>query len=54
VVHESQEIPGLVIGVDRARGRKCQRCWTWSERVGADARHPGLCERCLAVVLAAP
>ncbi|HXG16732.1 MAG TPA: isoleucine--tRNA ligase [Calidithermus sp.] len=53
VVHESQEIPGLVVGVDRARGRKCQRCWTWSEQVGADRRHPDLCARCLSVVLTA-
>src|SRR5213594_2201273 len=49
VQYESQEIPGLVIGVDKARGRKCQRCWTWSERVG---EHRGLCERCVPVVLA--
>jgi isoleucyl-tRNA synthetase len=53
VVAESQEIPGLVIGVDKARGRKCQRCWVWSERVGEDARHPALCERCAPVVSAA-
>jgi len=52
VRYESQEIPGLVIGVDRARGRKCQRCWTWSERVGEHPEHPGLCERCVPVVLA--
>jgi isoleucyl-tRNA synthetase len=48
--YESQEIPGLVIGVDKARGRKCQRCWTWSEQVGASPAHPDLCERCLPVV----
>jgi isoleucyl-tRNA synthetase len=53
VVYESQEIPGLVIGVDRARGQKCQRCWVWSERVGEDPRHPLLCERCAPVVSAA-
>ncbi len=52
VTHESQDIPGLVIGVDRARGRKCQRCWTWSERVGESPAHPDLCERCLPVVAA--
>jgi len=51
VQYESQEIPGLVIGVDRARGRKCERCWTWSERVGESREHPGLCERCVPVVL---
>jgi isoleucyl-tRNA synthetase len=52
VVHESQEIPGLVIGIDRARGRKCERCWMWTERVGESAAHPGLCERCLPIVTA--
>ena len=52
VVYESQEIPGLVIAVDKARGQKCQRCWMWSERVGEDPRHPMLCERCAAVVSA--
>ena len=50
VQYESQEIPGLVIGVAHARGAKCARCWTWSERVGADAEHPALCDRCVAVL----
>jgi isoleucyl-tRNA synthetase len=50
VVYESQEIPGLVVAVDRAPGRKCERCWTYSERVGEDPRHPTLCERCAPVV----
>jgi len=52
VHYESQEIPGLVIEVDRAPGRKCARCWVWSERVGEHAGHPELCERCVPVVLA--
>ena len=51
VVYESQEIPGLVVVVDRAPGRKCERCWTFSERVGEDARHPALCERCVPVIV---
>jgi isoleucyl-tRNA synthetase len=50
--YESQEIPGLIIGIDPAAGRKCERCWTWSERVGEAADHPTLCERCLPVVAA--
>jgi len=52
VQYDSQEIPGLVVGVAKARGRKCQRCWVWSERVGASPLHPDLCERCVPVVLA--
>jgi isoleucyl-tRNA synthetase len=51
VHHPSQDIPGLVIAVDRAPGRKCERCWRYSERVGEHPEHPTLCERCLPVVL---
>jgi isoleucyl-tRNA synthetase len=42
----------LRIVVERARGGKCERCWNYSEVVGSDATHPGLCERCLPVVAA--
>jgi isoleucyl-tRNA synthetase len=52
VTYESQDIPGLIIGVDRARGDKCERCWMRSERVGAHPEHPSLCERCVPVILA--
>jgi isoleucyl-tRNA synthetase len=52
VPYESEAIPGLRIEVDRAGGRKCERCWMWTPRVGEDAEHPGLCERCLPVVRA--
>ncbi|MFQ5897741.1 MAG: isoleucine--tRNA ligase [Candidatus Methylomirabilia bacterium] len=50
--YESQEIPGLLIEVDRARGQKCERCWVWSEWVGEDGGYPTLCERCVSVVRA--
>jgi isoleucyl-tRNA synthetase len=51
VTYEGQDIPGLVIGVDRARGEKCERCWMRSEHVGENAAHPTLCERCVPVVV---
>src|SRR6267142_1430566 len=51
VTYEGQDIPGLVIGVDRARGEKCERCWMRSEHVGANSVHPTLCERCVPVVV---
>jgi isoleucyl-tRNA synthetase len=38
------------VGVGRAAGRKCGRCWNYSEAVGGDHRHPELCERCLPVI----
>ncbi|PYM20626.1 MAG: isoleucine--tRNA ligase, partial [Candidatus Rokuibacteriota bacterium] len=50
VHYESQEIPGLVIDVERAPGRKCERCWKYSERVGEFPEYPTLCERCMPVV----
>jgi isoleucyl-tRNA synthetase len=54
VVYESQEIPGLTIGIDRAPGDKCERCWMRSERVGDNAAHPTLCDRCVSVVTRSP
>ena len=43
---ESQEIPGLKVWVSPANGKKCERCWNFSERVGEHEKHPTLCERC--------
>jgi isoleucyl-tRNA synthetase len=40
----------LSVAVDRAPGAKCERCWTYSERVGREAVHDGVCERCAAVL----
>ncbi len=40
----------LRVAVEPARGRKCERCWNFSEAVGSDTEHPALCERCLKVV----
>ncbi|HXH85144.1 MAG TPA: isoleucine--tRNA ligase [Candidatus Tectomicrobia bacterium] len=52
VRHESQEIPGLVVDVDRAPGDKCERCWMRTPTVGRHPAHPTLCDRCAAVVAA--
>ncbi len=38
------------VGVDRAAGSKCARCWKVLEEVGESHRHPQLCRRCVAVV----
>jgi isoleucyl-tRNA synthetase len=53
--YESQDIPGLgleVVPAEALDWRRCERCWTWYERVGVDPAHPALCERCTAVVRA--
>jgi isoleucyl-tRNA synthetase len=50
VLHEdtfrSEVIPGLGIRVIAAEGKKCERCWNYSTRVGENARYPTVCERC--------
>jgi isoleucyl-tRNA synthetase len=38
------------IVVDRALGKKCARCWNYSEHVGEDDRYPSVCERCSAAL----
>jgi len=43
-------LAGLRVQVESARGGKCERCWNYSEVVGTDETHPGLCARCLAAV----
>ena len=40
----------LSVRVERARGSKCERCWTYSENVGKLPAHPAVCERCAAVL----
>jgi isoleucyl-tRNA synthetase len=38
------------ITVGKAKGGKCERCWTYSENVGKLSAHPGVCERCAQVL----
>ncbi|MFQ5454768.1 MAG: isoleucine--tRNA ligase [Nitrospirota bacterium] len=41
------EIEGLGIIVSPASGKKCERCWNYSESVGDDTVHPTICKRCV-------
>ncbi|HWQ60694.1 MAG TPA: class I tRNA ligase family protein, partial [Negativicutes bacterium] len=40
----------LAVAVAPAKGAKCERCWMYSESVGADAGDEALCPRCAATV----
>jgi len=40
------ESPDLAIVIDKADGKKCERCWNYSTRVGENPRYPTVCERC--------
>jgi len=48
-IHQGLETGAKVV-VTTATGKKCDRCWKYSETVGLDKEHPDLCERCLNVV----
>ena len=37
---------GLSVAVERAAGRKCERCWRYTSDVGCDSRYPTVCGRC--------
>jgi isoleucyl-tRNA synthetase len=45
-----EEAPALSVEVARAAGAKCERCWTYSEKVGRLPVHPAVCERCASVL----
>ena len=49
-VVESQDIKDLKIGVAKAPGVKCARCWIYSEDLGTHPAHPDACVRCTAVL----
>jgi isoleucyl-tRNA synthetase len=36
----------LGVTVERASGRKCERCWKYTDDTGADPRFPTVCAAC--------
>lgn len=40
----------FTVGINKAEGSKCARCWNYSTQVGMDQEHPQICERCLPVI----
>ena len=47
--HESEAL-GLVVGVRKAAGDKCEMCWNYSTTVGENKTHPTLCDRCVEII----
>ncbi len=46
----SETVEGLKVQVTAAPGEKCERCWCYSEELGSDAAHAGICPKCTAAV----
>ncbi len=51
---KAEEAEGLAVGVAKAAGAKCERCWIYSEELNTDPAHPGTCPRCAAVLRSLP
>ncbi len=49
-VVEDLKVEGLDVQVKRADGKKCERCWNYSLRVGENADYATVCERCVAAL----
>ncbi len=49
-VSDEETIKGIKVKVTKALGKKCQRCWMYSETVGRDKEFPDVCERCARVL----
>jgi len=49
-IWESDTVKGLAIEIRRATGEKCERCWIYSDTVGASEQYPTLCYRCIAML----
>ncbi len=47
---ETEEVPGVAVGVSRATGAKCARCWMYHEEVGQNPAYPDTCPRCATVL----
>ncbi len=47
---ESTEIDGISVGVEKASGGKCERCWKYDEKVGENPVHTDVCPRCAQVL----
>ncbi|SNR73421.1 isoleucine--tRNA ligase [Desulfurobacterium atlanticum] len=45
-----EEIEKLKVLVEKAPGKKCERCWMFSEDVGKDSEYPDVCPRCKEVL----
>jgi isoleucyl-tRNA synthetase len=45
-----EEVPGLKIRIEKARGEKCERCWNYATTVGENSAHPTICHRCSAAL----
>jgi isoleucyl-tRNA synthetase len=49
-VTAESSVSGVTVGVTRAHGAKCGRCWLYCTSVGMHAVHSDVCLRCADVL----
>ena len=42
--------PDFTVKVEKATGKKCERCWNYRSAVGDFSEHPTLCDRCIEAI----
>ncbi|WP_257350170.1 isoleucine--tRNA ligase [Pseudalkalibacillus decolorationis] len=47
---EADQFERVAILAKAAKGETCDRCWTVTQTVGTNEKHPSLCERCATIV----
>ena len=47
----SEKLEGLAIGVEHAKGDKCERCWVYCEKLGEVAEYPTICPYCANILI---
>jgi len=47
---KSELVPSLEVIIQKADGKKCERCWNYSVHVGENVKYPSICERCTAAL----
>ena len=42
----AENVNGLSVTISRANGKKCERCWSFSDTVGKNSNNENICSRC--------
>ncbi|MFC1485071.1 isoleucine--tRNA ligase [bacterium] len=40
----------ISVSAEKAAGKKCDRCWNWTEEIGEFSEYPDFCERCAQIL----
>lgn len=47
----AENVKGLSVTISRANGKKCERCWSFSDTVGKNSNNENICSRCANILI---